>query len=442
MPEQATIPEYARATVSEKMGHALVHLMDYQIHFLAELDGHIDEARMARAMRLLMDAEPVLGSSFEYHWLTPRWHRAEGLLREDYFTLVEVAEEKAPDIVNEFVSRPFTLYSAPQVKALVVRTPQKDTLALKFSHVPADGRGVKDAAYLLARIYRTLADEPDWRPTPSTEEMRSSKQVMRQLGFMDRLKVIRRDLRNYSKKRGHWKRFPVSGESTSRFVRETIGPERFRTLKDYARSKGATINDLMVTACYRAFKKELGQDPGKPMGIMTTTDIRRYLPENKVDAVCILSGFFYSNIGREIGDSYEDTLKLVMDDINFQKSDYLGLGDHPALVCLISGLPFFIGIKALKTAFMASMGFGQFKGAFTNLAIIEEDLFNFNGPEVLDAYIQVPVSIKLSNVLIIGTTTFKNSITMAAGFQGSAEDQARVARILETMTEELSGALL
>ncbi len=439
MSTYSVIPERFRAVAGDKLGFVHMHIMDYQIHFIAEFDGILDKDRLAQAMRLLMDAEPVLGSRFVYHWRAPWWQRAEGLATEDFFSFVEGVEGVKGD-VQAFIGEQIDSYSAPQVKARIVRSggPNvKDTLCLKFSHVPTDGAAAKEGAYLLADIYRRLGEDPSWRPRPNIDGSRSARQISSRLSLADKLKVIRRDFRNFSKKRGYWKPFPASGEETPRFVREVIGPERFLTLKDYGKQKGATINDLLLTALYRALYKELGSLPDNDMGILTTVDLRRYLPEGKAGALCFLSGALHSNIGREIGKDFEETLRKVMEDINFQKTDYLGLGDYPAIAFFMDVLPFSIGFRALMKILKFAMGLGQYKGGFTNLGIIDEGLFRFDGPEVTDAYIQVPVFTALDTLFAMGTTTFKNSITLAAGFLGSKSDQAIVERILRAVSKEL-----
>ncbi len=431
-----TIPGRFRAVATDKLGFALMQLMDYQIHFLAELDGMLDAGRLARAMALMMDAEPVLGSRFVRHWRAPWWQRQERLKEEDFFTL----REGGPKEVQAFINEPLDSYRAPQVKARIVRSGanmNKDILCLKFSHVPVDGAAVKDCAYLLADIYRRLGTDASYCPEPNTAGSRSARQVSRRLTLADKLKVIRRDLRNFRKKRGCWSPLPASGEQTPRFVREVIGPRRFQAIKSYGRNKGATINDMLITAYYRALYRELGPVPGRDMGILTTADLRRYLPEGKTGAICCLSSFFYSNIGTDLGADFEDTLGKVVEDIGFQKSDYLGLGDYPALSFFMDVLPYSIGLKAIKSIFTVTLGSGHYKGALTNLGIIDEDLFRFDGPEVTDAYILVPVSTSLGNVLITGTTTFKDTITLASGFLGSEQDQAHMERIYKAVSEEL-----
>ncbi len=79
MSDNPLIPDRFRAVICDKMSFALMSLMDYQIHFIAEFNGMLDEERLARAMRLMLDAEPVLGSRFVKHWRAPWWQREEGL---------------------------------------------------------------------------------------------------------------------------------------------------------------------------------------------------------------------------------------------------------------------------------------------------------------------------------------------------------------------------
>ena len=68
---------------------AEVGFMRPQLGAAVEFEGHIDQGRFARAVRLLADAEPVLGCRFVAAAQPPRWDRVEDL---DELPLTEVRE--------------------------------------------------------------------------------------------------------------------------------------------------------------------------------------------------------------------------------------------------------------------------------------------------------------------------------------------------------------
>lgn len=82
-----SVPGRFRAVATDKLGFALMRLMDYQIYCIAEFDGRLDEERLARAMALMLRTEPVLGSRFVRHWRAPWWQRGEGLQTRETFPL-------------------------------------------------------------------------------------------------------------------------------------------------------------------------------------------------------------------------------------------------------------------------------------------------------------------------------------------------------------------
>ena len=69
------IPKRIRAVTTDKLGFALAQVTDYKIQVVLEFEGALDADRLRHALRLLMDAEPVLGSRFVPHWFSPYWER-------------------------------------------------------------------------------------------------------------------------------------------------------------------------------------------------------------------------------------------------------------------------------------------------------------------------------------------------------------------------------
>jgi hypothetical protein len=144
---------------------------------MVAFEGRLDEARLRRAVRLVMDREPVVGCRY-VPAKKPYWERRDDL---DSLPVCEVVETAAVHReLERFAARPSDATRDPLVQACIVRG-ASDTLCLKVNHVPADAGGGKDLLYSIAALYRALED-PAYRPTPNLGD-RGMGQLFRRYGW-------------------------------------------------------------------------------------------------------------------------------------------------------------------------------------------------------------------------------------------------------------------
>lgn len=410
---------------------------DMLIHCVISFDSRINEKRMARAVRLTLDAEPILGCRFVPGAWRMYWER-----RTDLDAIKPFRFETSADVSSQiirFLTAPADPCKDPLAQVLLLRS-DKDTLCIKVNHVVADAAGVKDYAYLLAMTYQTLADDPGYTPEPNLNGSRSMRQVSRQLGFWDKLRIIRytfRDLRFLLFPRVN-STLPlfISDPSDRTFVIRRIGPRQFRAIRAYGRSRGATINDMILTAAYRSFLGIIRPDTDVPMRLVTTADLRRYLPAGKAGAICNLSGVFSLKMTWDPKAAFDDTLQLIRDQMKSVKADFIGLGNHPVFV-----LP----AKILPAAWNRRIGDRMGEGlrrtgkdvppGLTNMGRIDKGRLVFGDAQVTDAFLTAPVV--FSPLFLIGVSGFGESLTMSAGFCGSTANTPVVEQVFNRMEREL-----
>ncbi len=160
---------------------------DLQIHCVVDFKGQLDAERLARAVRLSVDAEPILGCCLKKHWWRQSWERRADLDRVKLFELVEAEQARAEVMV--FLASPLDLYNGPLVQVRLYRS-SSDTLCVKVNHIVADAGGVKEYVELLASIYNRLGESAYFRPTPNVKGSRSIQQVTRQFSSRQRLKHL------------------------------------------------------------------------------------------------------------------------------------------------------------------------------------------------------------------------------------------------------------
>jgi NRPS condensation-like uncharacterized protein len=410
---------------------------DMLIHCVLVFNGRMDEVRMARAIRLSLDAEPVLGCRFVHGFWRGQWERRDDL---DSLQICEVVPVSDPDAaIQDFLTLPIDPLEGPQVKARILRS-ETDTLCLKVNHMAADAGGVKAYAGLVSGIYRSLGRNPGYQACPNTGS-RSLWQVGRQMDTAQRLRIICRGYRNAV---SDW----IPGEQLSvmlhagqpvdpGFSIRRIGPGRFNLLKSYGRQWGATLNDIIIAAWFRALFKETESEQAIPFRMLTTADLRRFMPGRQSQAICNLSGFIHLNIGKRRGWHFHDTLMRVQDEMRAQKKEVLGLGDIVTLGLLAKLIPL-DWYKVMAEAFLRrhiDRAIPLYP-AMTNMGIIPLDRLAFETPGLRDAYLTAPLI--FPPYFILGLSGFTDSITLSIGFCQKTLNRPIIENLLDRVEEELS----
>jgi len=394
------------------------------IHAVIRFQGRIDPERMARAVRLSLDAEPVLGCRFVVRWWRPHWERREDLDAIEHCRVVEGGDAEAE--LQRFLALPTDPAADPMVLARILRA-REDTLCIKLHHLAADAGGAKEYLYLLAGLYRKLAESPAYRPRPNLEGSRSFRQVSRLFGLPALLRIAGGGLLDMIQDAvppRSWT-FPAAAAPPERrtYVIRRIGPARFRALQAFGRRHRATVNDVVVAALYRALLRHIRPAPGEALRMICTADFRRYLPAGRAGALCNLSGFVHMNPGRTLGESLEETTVRVRDLMNRKKrAAAIGMGDYPLAALVFKGLPFAWARGLLHRFADRWMEPGTPFPGVTNLGVIRSGELGFGEAGVADAFLTAPIA--FPPVVVFALSGFRDSLTFSLGLCETGMDRA------------------
>jgi len=406
-----------------------------EIHFIADFAGSLDRARLARAMRLLLDAEPVCGCRFVPRWIAPYWVR-----------LSETALDNAPVLragdegsQHSFLAEVIDEHRGPQVAALLIPRATGDRLLVKVKHMVADAGGTKQLAYRLASIYRALTDDPGYRPTPNLGS-RSLRQVYRLFGWRDVWPMLRVHHRANWRNMVPWDslQFPatIDRSGSPAFVFHRFGPDRVRAMRVFAAPVGATLNDLLVTATFRALIRVTGWRPGGPTPrLLCTVDLRRYLPPGEVPGLCNLSTFFFPHLPEGPGDDFATTLSRVQKHVDDEKSDYFGVGYMFGGLVTLIGSPFVLTRWVCRKLFHALLHSRNAAPVLTNLGPVDVEKIAFGAPAVAAAEVVVPLSFPPS--LSIGVSGYGDTLTLSCGFVDSGFGREKIVALFAAIDDEL-----
>ena len=225
-------------------------------------------------------------------------------------------------------------------------------------------------------------------------------------------------------------KFDLKGDLTNPFIeRRTIPSEAFTSLIAYAKSRHATINDLMLTAFIRALNRLFG----RPVAIPSTIDLRKYLPDHKAEGFCNLITNLTCDIENELGASFEHTLdrvKLVMDR---EKASTACLKSLILLEKLFDILPYRTAKGILEKSFSNA------PIAFTNIGILDKNRLSFGTAEVREAY--MTGSIKYSSYFQMAISTYDNQATLSVNLYGTTSDRKTISDFLDDVIRELQTIL-
>jgi NRPS condensation-like uncharacterized protein len=415
---------------------ARYNMANLQIQAVMKLDGRLDFDKLKRAVRLSIDQEPVLGCRFIEN-RKPYWKPLDNIGIIDFCTLEET--EDIDQAIHNFIRSAVDIDNDPMVNVRLIRSGRSDVLAIKMNHACCDGIGTQEYVQLLADIYTNLYQENDtFIPEPRIAGRKDQDRLFAELGItnQDAIFVPGSDIFTPT-----WP-FPweQSGSNTTLMSVSRIPSEHLEEISKYAKSLGATVNDYILTAFYRAML-QMGQPIyGVPMEIPVTIDLRRYLPDHKTQAIRNFSGSINTKLIMLINEPFNRTLKRVSNMMKKIKKGYPGLQSAIGLerlekISFIETLAYYQA-DAKKTQLTCPLYFGdKCVPTLSNLGILSRSLIKFGNKTVIDAFILPPV-VRAPGLLLM-TSTYNSVLTLAAGYYKSTVSKENIDKLLGIIKNEL-----
>ncbi len=424
------IPKQIPCAVTDKAVYCLEVMVDLIIQLEMEFDHRLDTQRLARAVRLALDAEPILGCRFVYDHKRPYWHRLDN---DEIDHLIVTAD--ANDYQN-FRLQGLDALEGPQLQACLLQQDGGDKLLLKIGHVATDAGGVKEIGALVASLYNRLAKEPDYVPEPNLQSSRGVWQFMRRLPWYEYPRVfynyIRTTLNKLVPLPTHHLLIDGDPGKSELFVYD-IPAEQVSRLAAYGAERRATLNDILMAAFFRAQTKVAEWDRESQLRLYFTADLRRYIPGGRGDAPVNMSALEFMRLGTDLGDHFDDTLAKVSARTRRMKSNWIGLADYAVAVPLGFMLPY----GKIKNAFNNFVAFSLRKkniaNSFTNMGPIPVESVSFDKPARM-ARLLPPIA--LPPHILAAASGYNGALTLTTAYN-YREDQAEIMNrlMMETVAE-------
>jgi len=428
----STVPERFAATGTDTAVSITRAVTMHRIGVRLVFDERLDAERLERAVRLTLDAEPILGCSFCTDEFKAYWERIGDLDSVRAFTVLETQDPERANVEFQTVELGD---SGPHAAVGLFRSADRDILGIKVNHVAADGSAAKQYAYLLASIYTRLGVDPAFTPTPNVGARPTARDVWAQLDSGQQ---------RAAKKAKSWALpnwdVPATGQSGEglTYRSEILVPGRFAELKAQGTARGATVNDLLLTAFFRACVLAFQPAAGKPLSLMCTADLRRYLPDAARLPIGNISISGSLDIARVEGESFDDTLVRMRERMGAWGSACYGAA--PALNAeKMTSLGYTMTKLMLETMFRLSGGSGKTYPWFTNIGILDDARLRFGDQTPVAGSMYGPATRGAS--IIPAFSTYRNEITMCMGFCPGDMDAGVVDRVLSLTKAELESLL-
>ncbi len=420
------IPSRFEATPSDKNIYLGRSATDQQLHFVLKFENRIDEEILSKALRLSLDAEPVLGCRLIINDTSPYWERRKDL---DDIKLVSISNDLDFNLrgLSNYVLTQADPTIDPLIQAKIFRD-KSDILCLKINHVVMDVGGLKEYMALLSSIYNELIKNKNYLPIPNIAGDRSFSQILKQYDERELKKIYRKTLM-ITPQFG----FPCSAKQDME-LNYTIRKIDLKKINDYRRKFHATVNDVILTLFSRILFKILKPEPEVPIVIHVANDLRRYLPNKKAEAVCTLVVQYFPKIMIKCESPFEETLRDVKTIMEQMKAENLGLGSAFFQKNLCDG-PFSRVKELYDKVINQSYDSKKQNPILSNFGMIYPSIINFNNLKINDAYILGPVDY-LPNFLL-GVSGFEESLFFSVGHNETETFTPILDDFFNLMEEEL-----
>lgn len=394
-----------------------------RIRCLIRFRAPVSETVLKRAVNLSIGAVPPIGCVFDekrHCWME------RGFTAEDIVRLIPVSEEDESDACR-YLLNGIDHTSEPQVKLLLLRGKTRDTLCVVINHMICDGAGFKEYLYLLGELYTRCEEDAGFGRRPAPFGRRDLGQLMRNLSLKEELDILHS--KSNSDRPDPDMVMPIRGDlSNPMIVMTSIGEERLRAIHSYAKSRRASINDVLLAAYLRALSRATGR---RKITIPCPVDLRRFKRADQRCGICNLTGNYICTAEIFPGETFDDTLRKVSDQMRLQKAGFTCLKGPMLYHMMFHMLPF----ETIRKLFYKVSPVPV--TSYTNLGVIDDAKLRFGSSAVEGAFISTAV--KKAPYFQLSVSTCRGCCTLTSSLYGAEDDRKWISGFLNAMKSELEG---
>ena len=445
-----------RAELWDKLHYILSHSTDRMIRIELQYEGLIEPDTLKKALEHVTNSNPILHSAFRDHPLRPYWE-VQPYSIDDILT---VTEADNPELAKQrFMRQVIPVDSNVQYKVAVINYRGRSQLCIRsqlcmiINHMCVDGRG---SQILLNQIAATYSKIHKNLPVPEIKSgSRAHAKIYSGFSLLNRLvaRLLLKNITRLKEKRtfaytpedpsddllmvtAKWTadefskiRETLKNRETAKWTaEEPTAIREFSKIKQTAKKTGATVNDVLLAFYTHALYQTCNFPKEKPLTITCMVDNRRYIKETEATGLTNHVGLMQVRMdrcGSTVGETLTEIAKVTALE---KKKRFFGLSGIP-LIRLGYHLPFFL-VKPGTSLWFLNPVLG-----FSNMGVIQEELFHLAGLKVVESMFVGPQQYK--PYLTVYIHMICDALYFTTAIQGNEQDRQKIMHLFEAMKQNM-----
>ena len=419
------VPKIRPAGGGERAQFLLRDYNDNTIRFVLNYPGLVDPDILRKAVKAVVESVDVLHGTFFSDGTMAYWHINEDVGETNYFHYVETEGDPAKTAASLSL---LPIYPEDKVQMLVtlVQNDAASSVVIQQSHLVVDGG---DGKYLIAKLveaYNMILETGNADALEIKDGSRAPEKVYEKLSMADMKELMSNPLSSVETAYP----YPTTEAGMARVTSKVISAQLMSAARKKAKAIGATANDLLITAFYRAYAAMDGVDAAAPMSISSMMDLRRHCVNGDSEGLCNMSGALPTTLENGCTGSFEEILQeIVKQTAAAKENPYAGLEGMPIMHGLTRTMPIWLMQLAVGKVYgKLSLGLtnlGNLKCADYALGGIVPNGGLFGGP------------LKKKPGMQISVMSFDGACTLAVVGVYTKEDAALLQSTLDSIEKEL-----
>lgn len=419
------------AELWDKMHYLFRDYNDRMVHVELHYDYKINIDVLKTVLVCFFEKAPVLHSSFTDNKVHPYWTVKDYEI-DDVITVKEVSEEDLDEEINDFLVQYIPPEASIQMQVAVFNHNEKSTLCIVENHMCMDGGDFKYFIKALCENYNNYI-EKGISPINLRVGTRSYESVYEDFSATEK-KMAKNLYKNINSKDNH--AFPLTPDNIvdkSFIARRKISAETFDKIRAVGKQKGATINDMLLTAYFYSLYELADYNVYEGVSISCAIDLRRHIKDNSDQGITNHTAWMQCKIPQRGKDIFE-TLEYVVNSSNqFKEDKFMGLHGLPLLSFGYKILPHAASEEIIK------IGYANPLVAMSNIGVLEVDKLALEGHEPTDGFMSGAV--KYKPFVLLSATSMRKVITLSMCVRGNDEDKRIVEHFFDLMEKNINSLI-
>ncbi len=332
------VPKIRAAGGGERAQYLLREHNDNTIRFVLNYPGLVDPDVLRKAAKAVVESVDVLHGTFFSDGTMAYWHMNENVGETNYFHYVETEGDPAKTAASLSLL-PVYPEDKVQLHVTLVQSGETSSVVIRLSHLVVDGG---DGKYLIGKLveaYNLILESGTADTLDVKDGSRAPEKVYEKLGLQDMKELFSNPMSSVETSYP----YPTDEPGMARVTTRVITKETMSAARKKAKEVGATANDLLLTAFYRAYASMEVVDASAPMSVSSMMDLRRHCVDGDSEGLCNMSGALPTTLENGCTGSFEETLaEIVKQTTAAKENPYAGLEGMPIMHGLTRTMPIWL----------------------------------------------------------------------------------------------------